>query len=79
VRYVTVSDTLLEWVRLPLIPVILRLYVPLGDLPEVDTVNVTLVPVVEGGAKEAVTLAGNPVTVNATDPVKPKSWLIVTL
>jgi hypothetical protein len=73
------SDTVTEPVRLPLLPVILRPYVPLGDLPDVDTVNVTVVPVVEAGAKEAVALAGKPVTVNATDPTKPLSRLIVTL
>ena len=77
--YLRVSDTEVECVRLPLVPVIVRLYVPLGDLPEVDTLNVTLVPVVEAGVKEAVALAGNPVTVNATDPVNPYSRVIVTL
>jgi class 3 adenylate cyclase len=74
-----VSDTVIECVRLPLVPVIVRLYVPLGNVPEVDTLSVTLVPVVEAGVKEAVALAGNPVTVNATAPVNPYSRVIVTL
>jgi hypothetical protein len=69
--YLRVSDTVIEWVRLPLVPVIVSLYVPLGDPPEVDTLNVALVPVVDAGVKAAVALAGNPVTVNATDPVNP--------
>jgi hypothetical protein len=77
--YLRVSDAVIECVRLPLVPVILMLYVPLGDLPEVDTFNVTFVPVVEAGVKEAVAMAGNPVAVNATDPVNPLTLVIVTL
>jgi hypothetical protein len=79
IPYLRVSDAVIECVRLPLVPVIVRLYVPLGDLAEVDTLNVTLVPVVEAGVKEAVALAGNPETVNAADPVNPCSRVIVTL
>ena len=41
--------------------------------------NVAVVPVVEGGLNEPVALAGNPVAVNATDPVNPFSRVIVTL
>ena len=77
--YRRVSETVIECVRLPLAPVIVRPNVPLGDLPEVDTFNVELVPVVEAGVKDAVALDGNPLMVNATDPVNPLSRVIVTL
>ena len=60
-------------------PVIARLYVPLGELPEVDTLNVVLDPVVELGVKEAVAWAGNPLTVNATDPANPYSRVMAML
>ena len=62
----SVSETVIACLRLPLAPVIVRVYVPLGVRPDVDTVSVTLVPVVEAGAKAAVALTGRPVTVNPT-------------
>lgn len=76
--YLRVSETVIECVRLPLVPVILMLYVPLGDFPEVDRVNVTFVPVVDNGLNEPEVLAGKPVAVNATDPVNPLNRVIVT-
>ena len=76
--YLMVSVTVNECVRLPLVPVIVRLKVPLGDFPEVDTFNVELEPVVDAGLKEAVELAGNPVSVNVTDPVNPFNRVIAT-
>ena len=75
----SVSETVIACLRLPLAPVIVRLYVPLGVRPDVDMVSVTLVPVVEVGANAAVALAGRPVIVNPTDGVNPWSRLIVTL
>jgi hypothetical protein len=73
-----VSVTVNAWVRLPLVPVIVRLKVPLGDFPEVDTSNVELEPVVDTGLKEAVELAGKPLTANVTDPVNPFNRVIAT-
>ena len=66
-----------EWP--PLVPVICRVYVPVGELRDVDTFIVTLVPFVGFGVKEAVTLLGNPLTVKRTEPAKPFSRVIVTL
>ncbi len=63
--------------RPPLVPVIVRLNVPLGDRPEVDTVKVELVPVVEAGLNEAVALPGSPLTVNATGLLEPNSRVMV--
>ena len=51
---------------------------PLGDRPEVDTVKVELVPVVDAGLKEAVAFPGSPVTVNATELFEPNKRVIVT-
>jgi len=65
-------------VRLPLVPVIVRLKVPLGDFPEVDTFIVELEPVVDAGLKEAVELAGKPLTVSVTDPANPFNLVIAT-
>jgi len=76
--YVIVRDTATDRVRPPLVPTIVRLNVPLVDRPDVTTVRVELVPVVEVGLKEAVTFAGSPVTVNATDTLEPNLREIVT-
>ena len=69
--------TTCEWP--PLVPVICREYVPVGERRDVTTFNVTCVPFVGFGVKEAVTLLGNPPTVNRTDPANPLSRVIVTL
>jgi len=53
--------------------------VPVGELREVDTLNVTLVPVVGFGVKEAVTLLGNPLTAKSTEPANPLRRVIVTV
>ena len=74
-----VRDTATDRVRPPLVPTIVRLNVPLGDRPDVDTVKVELVPVVEVGLKAPDTFAGSPVTVNATEPLEPNLRVIVTL
>ena len=76
--YRIARDTVTERVRPPLVPTIVRLNVPLGVRPVVTTVRVELVPVVEVGLKEAVTFAGSPVTVNATELVEPNLRVIVT-
>ena len=73
-----VRDTATDRVRPPLVPTIVRLNVPLVDRPDVTTVRVELVPFVVVGLKEAVTFAGSPVTVNATDTLEPNLREIVT-
>ena len=75
--YLRVSDTGIECLRLPLVPVIVSVYGPLGELREVETFKVTLVE--ELAVKEAVALLGNPLTVNATVPLNPFSRVIVML
>jgi hypothetical protein len=77
--YLRVSETVIECVRPPLVPVICREYVPVGERREVETFNVTLEPLVGFGVKEPVTLLGNPPTVKKTDPANPLSRVIVTL
>jgi hypothetical protein len=67
-----------ECVRFALVAVMCRVYVPFGERRDVDTFNVTLVPLVGFGLKEAVALLGNPVTAKRTDPANPLSRVIVT-
>jgi hypothetical protein len=74
-----VRETVIACVRLPLVPVMCRVYVPVGELRVVEMVNVTLVPFVGFGLKVAVPLLGDPVTVKRTDPANPSSRVIVTL
>jgi len=75
--YLRVSETGIECLRPPLVPVIVSVYGPLGELREVETFKVTLVE--ELAVKEAVALLGNPLTVNATVPLNPFSRVIVML
>jgi len=74
-----VRDTVIACVRLPLVPVMCTVYVPVGELRLVDMVNVTLVPFVGFGLMVAVALLGDPVTANWTDPANPSSRVIVTV
>jgi hypothetical protein len=72
--YFTVSVRGTEWARLPLIPVIVRLYVPeraglftrmvMSEEPERDTVD---------GLQEAEVRGGKPLRLSKTVPVKPCS------
>ncbi len=63
--------------RVPLVPVIVRGYVPAGVVDTVETVSVELPELVtDVGLKLAVAPVGNPLTLNAAVPVKPFSGLI---
>jgi hypothetical protein len=74
---VMVSVTVVEWVRAPLVPVIVSVYEPKAAVP-VFTVNVEL-PVVGLGLKLALAPDGTPVTLNVTDPVNPLSGVSVAV
>ena len=71
---------MIECERLPLVPVIRTVYVPVGvDLREVEIDNVAVPPVAGFGVNEPVALPGSPLTVKAIDPVNPFRRAIVTL
>ena len=60
------------WTRLPLVPVIVRVYVPVGVVDAVWTVSVEVPdPLTEVGLNVPVAPVGNPLKVNPTEPVNP--------
>ena len=68
----TTNVTVVLWTSVPLVPVIVRVYVPPGVLPDVDTVRVELpAPVTEAGLKFPVAPAGRPDTLQVIVPLKP--------
>jgi hypothetical protein len=68
----TVSVTFTLWVRLPLVPMIVRVYIPGGLVSAGLTVRVEEPePVTRGLLKEAVASEGNPDTLKLTVPEKP--------
>jgi hypothetical protein len=68
----TVSETLVLWTSMPLVPLIVRVLVP-ADVDElVQTVKVEdPAPVTDAGLKLAVAFAGTPLTLNDTFLLKP--------
>lgn len=68
----TTSVTVAVWVRLPLAPVMVSVYVPAGVVEEVVTFRVEdPAPLIEAGLKLPEAPVGNPLTLNATLPLKP--------
>src|SRR6516225_7989607 len=68
----TTSVTVVECVRLPLVPVMVIVYVPVGVVELVATERVELPePATEVGLKLAVVPLGSPLTLKFTVPVKP--------
>lgn len=65
-----VSAIVVEWLRLPLVPVTVIFVVPAVAVLDAVRVNV-LVPVVDAGLKLAVTPVGRPPAARATVPLKP--------
>ena len=65
-----VSATVVVCVRLPEVPVMVTVVVPATAVEAAVNVKVLEV-VVLAGLKDAVTPAGNPVALRATDPLKP--------
>lgn len=75
----TVSVTSALWLRLPLVPVIVSVYIPGGVVIAGVTVSVEEPePVTRGLLKEAVALEGSPDTFKLTVPEKPFSEETVT-
>ena len=69
---VTTSVTIAECTNVPLVPVIVRGYVPVGVVVAVETVSVEFPePETDAGLKLAVAPAGKPLTPRLTVPVKP--------
>jgi hypothetical protein len=80
VTELTVKLTLAECVRLPLVPVIVRVEVPAAAELLVVMVSVDVPePLTEAGLRVAVTPAGAPLTPNATAPLKPLIALTVAV
>jgi hypothetical protein len=74
----TTNVAVVEWLRLPLVPVIVRVELPGGVLVELATVRVEL-PAPFTGPKEAEALAGRPDALKLTVPVKPFSGVMLTV
>ena len=72
--------TVAECDKLPSVPVIVRVYVPVGVVVAVETVSVELPEVVtDAGLKLAAAPLGKPVTLRFTVSVKPFSAPIVVV
>jgi hypothetical protein len=74
----TTKVTVLEWLRLPLVPVIVSVELPSGVLVEVAIVRIEL-PAPFNGLNEADALFGNPVTAKLTVPLKPFRGVMVAV
>jgi hypothetical protein len=73
----TTRVTVAECDRLPSVPVIVRVYVPVGVVVAVETVSVECPEVeTDAGLKLAVAPVGKPLTLRFTVPVKPLRGLI---
>ena len=77
----TTSVTVVDWVRLPLVPVIVRVYEPIGVVVAfVVTLRVDEpAPVMDVGLKVPAAPVGNPVTPSVTTPVNPFSAPVVVV
>ena len=68
----TTKLTIVVCITLPLVPVIVKVDVPVGVFPVVVTVNVEFpVPVTVAGEKPAVAPAGKPLAPSVTTPANP--------
>ena len=76
----TIRVTVVECVSVPLVPVMVRVYVPAGVVLLVVTERVEEPEaVIEVGLKEPVAPAGSPLTLNATVPAKPPEPVTVVV
>jgi len=76
----TVSVAVVLWLRLPLVPVMVRVEFPTGVVELVWIVRVDVpAPAIGFGLKVAVVPAGNPAMVRFTLPEKPFTAVVVTL
>jgi hypothetical protein len=70
----TVNVAVVVCTKLPLVPAIVSVVLPVGVLLLVCTVSVELPePVTDGGVNVAVAPVGNPVMLRFTEPLKPFS------
>jgi hypothetical protein len=77
VAALTTKATVIECDRLPLIPEMVSVYVPVGVVAAVETVSVELPePATDVGLKLAVAPVGSPLTFRFTVSVKPFRALI---
>jgi hypothetical protein len=77
--YCITRVTVVEWLKLPLVPVMVSVAVPIGVLRFVVMVSVLDPdPVIELGLKVAVARDGSPLTLRPTVPVNPFSAPTVT-
>ena len=76
----TTSVTVAEWDKLPLVPVMVRVKVPVAAEVFVVTFNVEEpAPLIDAGVKLADAPDGSPVALNATVPVNPFWAVVVTV
>jgi len=76
----TTKLTVVECVKVPLVPVMVKVEVPTGVPPVVVTVNVELpAPVTVVGEKLAVAPVGSPLALNAMEPEKPDNAAVLTV
>ena len=68
----TTSVVVVEWVRAPLVPVMVSVEVPVGVVPAVVTVSVEgPLPLMVAGEKLAVAPVGKPLALRVTVPANP--------
>ncbi len=71
---------MVEWLKLPLVPVIVSVRLPVGVFVPVDTVKVDAPePVTEDGLKLPCAREGSPLTLKLTVPLNPFRALTVTV
>jgi hypothetical protein len=76
---VTLRVTLVVLVSEPLVPVMVKVKLPVGVLLAVVIVSVEPLPTLTGvGLNVPVALAGSPLTLNPIEPVKPFMALVLT-
>src|SRR5262249_7708319 len=79
-RGFTTSVTFVEWDKLPLVPVIVSVKVPVAVEAVVVTFKVEEpVPLMDAGVKLADAPDGSPLTLSPTVPVNPFCALVVTV
>jgi len=79
-NYWMVSVTVVEWLKLPLVPVMVSVRFPTPALLPTFTVSVEVPePVTEVGLKLALTRDPNPLTLRPTVPVNPFTAVMVTV
>jgi hypothetical protein len=76
----TTIVTDVEWLVVPLVPVIVTVELPAGVVLPVVTVIVEVLPsVTDGGLNVAFEPEGKPLALNVTVPLKPPDGVIVTV